>query len=129
MEHKISVHDSHQEYPDVFPEGWQYMVCDCTWSSQHSPAIDTIRSEAQHHLQTINRLPRYTAGYKGDGSVNFVKALTRPSIGAWEFPDWVQDDSHRPTQVTHGSRNDSFGLPVHTCGDQTPTLPCRACAK
>lgn len=129
MEHKITVHDSHSDYPDVFPEDWKYMVCSCSWSSQHHPTIEQARPETIHHLQSINRLPRYTAGYKGDGSVNFVKALTRPSIGVWEFPDWAQDDSHRPTGITQGNRNDRYGLPIHTCGDQLPTLPCRACTK
>ena len=91
MEHRISTNDSHQEHSDVFPEGWTRMVCSCDWSSEHCPSLEQARSEAVDHLQSVTRLPRYTAGYRGDDSVNFVKALTRPVIGTWEFPDWVQE--------------------------------------
>lgn len=90
MIHTISAIDSHEEHPDVFPEGWTRMTCSCDWSSEHCSSIELARSEAATHLQSVTRRPRYTAGYRGDGSVDFEKALTRPIIGRWEFPDWEQ---------------------------------------
>lgn len=91
MEHKISTHDSHEEHPNVFPLGSTRMVCSCDWSSEHHPSVELARSEAAEHLQFVTRQPRYTAGFDFRGSgVNFRRALARPPIGVWEFPDWSQ---------------------------------------
>lgn len=54
---------------------------------------------------------RYTAGYQWTGATNFVKALTRPTIGTWETPDYQPEATFAPSD---GRTYSPDGLPITT---------------